>query len=53
MATSTVIFRLQQMGRVLNEVREIAEWVTAVEVVHEEISHFSGVPDLSIVILFH
>jgi len=46
MATSTIIFRLQQMGRVLNEVREIAEWVTAVEeVVHEEISHFSAVPD--------
>ena len=35
-----------EMGRVLSEVREIAEWVTAVEeVVHEEISHFSGVPD--------
>ena len=34
------------MGRVLNEVREIAEWVSAVEeVVHEEISHFSGIPD--------
>ena len=46
MATSTVIFRLQQMGRVLNEVREVAEWVAAVEeVVHEEISHFSAVPD--------
>ena len=46
MATSTIIFRLQQMGRVLNEVRELAEWVTAVEeVVHEEISHFNAVPD--------
>jgi len=46
MATSTVIFCLQQMDRVLTEVREIAEWVTAVEeVVHEEISHFGAVPD--------
>jgi len=39
MATSTIIFCLQQMGRVLSEVQEIAEWVTVVEeVVHEEIS---------------
>jgi len=46
MVTSTIIFRLQQMGRVLNEVREVAEWVTAVEeVVHEEISRFGAVPD--------
>ena len=46
MATSTVIFRLQQMGCVLDEVQEIAEWVTAVEeVVHEEISRSSTVPD--------
>jgi len=46
MAASTIIFRLQQMGRVLNEVQEIAEWVTAVEeVVHEEISRFGAVPD--------
>ena len=46
MATLTVIYRLQQMGRVLTEVQEIAEWVTAVEeVVHEEISHVSAVPD--------
>ena len=46
MATSTVIFHLQQMGRVLTEVQEIAEWVTAVEeVVHEEISRFGAVPD--------
>jgi len=46
MATSTVIFRLQQMHRVLEEVREVAEWVTAVEeVIHEEISHVSVLPD--------
>jgi len=46
MVTSTVIFRLQQMGCVLNEVQEIAEWVTAVEeVVHEEISRSVAVPD--------
>jgi len=46
MATSTIIFRLQQMCRVLTEVQEVAEWVTAVEeVVHEEISRFGAVPD--------
>jgi len=34
------------MSRVLTEVQEIAEWVTAVEeVVHEEISHVGAVPD--------
>jgi len=46
MATSIVIYCLQQMHRILDEVREVAEWVTAVEeVVHKEISHFSAVPD--------
>jgi len=46
MATLTVIFRLQQMGCVLDEVWEIAEWVSAVEeVVHEEISHAGALPD--------
>ena len=46
MATSTVIFRLQQMGCVLTEIREIAEWVTAVEeVIHNEISHVGALPD--------
>ena len=46
MATSTIIFRLQQMRRVLNEVQEVAEWVSVVEeVVHEEISRFGTVPD--------
>jgi len=46
MATLMVIFQLQQMGRVLNEVQEIAEWVAAVEeVVHEEISHAGALPD--------
>jgi len=46
MATSTIIFRLQQMRCVLTEVQEVAEWVTAVEeVVHEEISQFGAVPD--------
>ena len=46
MASLTIIFRLQQMGRVLSKVQEIAEWVTAVEeVVNEEISRFGAVPD--------
>jgi len=46
MATSTIIFHLQQMHRVLTEVQEVAEWVTAVEeVVHKEISRFGAVPD--------
>jgi len=46
MVTSTVIFRLQQMHRVLEEIREVAEWVTAVEeVIHEEISHVGALPD--------
>jgi len=46
MATSTIIFHLQQMGHVLTEVQEIAEWVTAVEeVVHKEISQVGAVPD--------
>ena len=39
MATLTVIYHLQQMGHVLTEVQELAEWVSvAEEVVHEEIS---------------
>jgi len=46
MATSTVIFRLQQMHCVLEEIQEVAEWVTAVEgVIHEEISHVGALPD--------
>jgi len=46
MATSTVIYCLQQMHHVLDKVQEVAEWVTAVEeVVHKEISRFSAVPD--------
>ena len=46
MATSTVIYHLQQMGYVLTEVQELAEWVAAVEeVVHKEISYFSALPD--------
>ena len=39
MATSTIIYHLQQMGHILMEVWELAEWVSvAEEVVHEEIS---------------
>ena len=46
MSTSMVIYRLQQMHRVLMDVWELAEWVTdAEEVVHEEISHVSALPD--------
>ena len=46
MATLTVIFHLQQMGRILTEVQELAEWVTVVEeVVHKEILHMGAVPD--------
>ena len=46
MATSMVISRLQQMGHVLTEVQELAEWVTAVEeVVHKEISHIGTILD--------
>ena len=42
MATSTVIYCLGQMCRVLDEVVEVAEWVTAIEeVVHEEIAWFA------------
>jgi len=46
MASSTVIFRLQQMGHALDEIREVAEWVSAVEeVVHAEIAHVGRLPD--------
>ena len=46
MATSTVLYCLQQMRHVLDEVWEVAEWVTVVEeVVHEGISWFDAVPD--------
>ena len=46
MSTLTVISRLQQMGRVLTEVWELAEWVTVVEeVVHKEIAHMDAVLD--------
>ena len=39
MATSTVIYHLQQMGCVLMEIQELAEWVSAAEeVIHKEIS---------------
>ena len=46
MSTLMVIYCLQQMHCVLTDVRELAEWVTeAEEVVHEEISRFSALPD--------
>ena len=46
MSTSMVIYRLQQMHRVLTDVWELTEWVTeAEEVVHEEISRFGALPD--------
>ena len=45
MATSTVIYCLQQMGHVLTEVQELAEWVTAVEEVVHEISCMGTIPD--------
>ena len=46
MLTSMVIYRLQQMHRVLTDVWELAEWVSeAEEVVHEEISCFGALPD--------
>ena len=46
MVISIVIFHLQQMGHVLTEVQELAEWVTAVEeVVHKEISCMGAVLD--------
>ena len=46
MSTLMVIYCLQQMHRVLMDVQELAEWVTeAEEIVHEEISHFSALPD--------
>ena len=46
MSTLMVIYHLQQMHCVLTDVQELAEWVTeAEEVVHEEISHFSALPD--------
>ena len=46
MSTLTVISHLQQMGHVLTEVQELAEWMTAVEeVVYEEISHMGTVLD--------
>ena len=46
MVTSTVIYCLQQMGCVLVEVQELAEWVSvAEEVVHEEISRAGALLD--------
>ena len=46
MSTSMVIYRFQQMHRVLMDVWELTEWVTeAEEVVHKEISHFGALPD--------
>ena len=46
MSTLMVIYRLEQMHRVLMDVWELAEWVTeAEEVVHEEISCFGALPD--------
>jgi len=46
MVTLTVIFRLQQIDRALTEIREVAEWVTAVEeVIHDEILHVGALPD--------
>ena len=46
MSTLMVIYCLQQMHCVLTDVRKLAEWVTeAEEVVHEEISCFSALPD--------
>ena len=46
MSTLMVIYHLQQIHHVLTDVWELAEWVTeAEEVVHEEISHFSALPD--------
>ena len=41
-----VIYRLQQMHRVLTEVQDLAEWVSvAEEVIHEEISRVSNLLD--------
>ena len=46
MLTSMVIYWLQQMHRVLMEVWDLAEWVSAAEdIVHEEISCFGALPD--------
>ena len=46
MVTSTVIYHLQQMGCILMEVWELAEWVSAAEeVVHEEISCIGALLD--------
>ena len=46
MVTLTVIYCLQQMGHVLTEVWELAEWVSvAEEVVHKEISRAGALPD--------
>ena len=46
MSTSTVIYCLQQMGHVLMEVQELAEWVLAAEeVVYAELSHVGALPD--------
>ena len=49
MVTSTVIYHLQQMGCVLMEVQELAEWVSAAEeVVQEELSRVGTLPDPNI-----
>ena len=46
MSTSIVIYRLQQMHRVLTEVRDLAEWVSAAEeVVHKELSCMGALLD--------
>ena len=49
MLTLMVIYRLQQMHRVLTEVQELAEWVSvAEEVVHKEIAHVDALLDPNI-----
>ena len=46
MLTLMVIYHLQQMHRVLTEVRDLAEWVSAAEeVVHKKIAHIDTLPD--------
>ena len=46
MSISMVIYHLQQMGCVLTEVQELAEWVFAAEeVVHKEIAHVDALLD--------
>jgi len=48
MTSLTVLFHIQQMHQCLDEVRDVEEWITAVEdTVIAQVAIFDTVPDLS------